>query len=80
MTDADPVPTPARVLLPAPDGRRGSTARWRLSVGGRVYASPGGIYRDGDTDLDAIEADALAVLAACAWARASKTSDRGEVT
>jgi hypothetical protein len=53
--------------LPAPAGRRGDTAWWLLT-GAQVFASPGAVH-GWPTDLDGIEADALAMLAAVAWAR-----------
>lgn len=73
MSDATPVPVPDRVLLPAPDGRdvHGVVAHWRLSEDEWLFAQPGHVFRGRgpDLSLDEVERDALAMLAACAWAR-----------
>lgn len=79
-SDADPAPVPARVLLPAPDGVGPSDintvrcAWWRVSSTGEqvLFAEPGQVYyldAYTSTDLNAIERDALATLAAVHWAR-----------
>lgn len=55
--------------LPAPDGHdQDGDAFWRMSSGELLYAVG---------DLDALEADALVVLAACAWARSCSRGTRG---
>lgn len=59
--------------FPAPTGRdyRNDGAWWRLSCGSALWARPGEVLADGldRRSLDELEGDALAVLAACAWAR-----------
>lgn len=59
--------------LPAPAGvdHNGDCAWWRMSDGDRMYACPGQVYGPpyDDRSLDELEADALTVLAAVAWAR-----------
>lgn len=58
------------IYLPSPDGRDHrcpDTAWWRLTDGSLQFAGPGQVY--GFDSLDAAQADALCVLAACAWAR-----------
>lgn len=72
--DAEPVPVPERVLLPAPDYQNADSAYWRLTSGGSICA-----YRDGFIhipndfrSLQSIERDALATLAAVRWARGAK--------
>lgn len=76
MADSEPAPVPARVLLPAPYavGASGTRAWWRVSSTREreLYAEPGQVYyldAYTSTDLDTIEADALATLAAVRWAR-----------
>jgi hypothetical protein len=57
--------------LPAPDGYLQLGPWWKLADGGCVRARPGQVdIGFGFENPDAIEADALAQLAAVAWARA----------
>jgi hypothetical protein len=71
VPDSEPVPVPDRVLLPAPDGVdvHGVVAHWRVSSGEWLFAQPGHVFGALSLSLDQIEQDALAALAACAWAR-----------
>lgn len=59
--------------LPRPDGTDGDGRPWwRLCSGARVYASPGFVFTPDTADftpVDVVEQDALAALAAAAWAR-----------
>ena len=59
--------------LPSPDGHDhyGPGAWWRLSDGSLLFATPGEVSHDRLYHLspDQVEQDALAALAAVAWAR-----------
>jgi hypothetical protein len=77
---SDPAPVPARVLLPAPvaaggDGSRGAVVWWQMSNGKLLHAAPGEVFvnrtprAQDEVELDHLEQDALAVLAAVHWAR-----------
>lgn len=62
--------------FPGPQGQGGDpVAWWRLSDGSTVWAAPGSVtVADRQhCQLEDIEADALAMLAACAWARRGRT-------
>lgn len=62
------------MALPAPDGidDYGPGAWWRLSSGGLLFATPGQVHDHVPghaRDLNQMEMDALAELAAVRWAR-----------
>lgn len=64
--------------LPTPDGTDpDGRPWWRLCSGERVYAVDGHVFMPDVADLvepGRVECDALAVLAACAWARIPQTN------
>lgn len=63
----------AELALPAPDGFEfcGAEAWWRMSTGALMFVRNGLVYSSvyDPRSVDALQQDALAVLAACAWAR-----------
>jgi hypothetical protein len=71
MTHAEGRESSILDALPEPDGQRvDETPWWRLSSGEHVYAANGTVYGPFDCrPLDHLEQDALAVLAAVAYAR-----------
>ena len=64
------------VDLPAPDGRdNDGHPWWRLASGERLYVVEGHVFTPDTADLtpaDRVEQDALAALAAVAWARRTR--------
>ena len=68
------------MILPRPSGRVHDTAQawFDRRHGGALWAQPGCVFGRGleRYSLDDLEADALAVLAAVAWARAGAEQER----
>lgn len=71
--DRNPVSS-SPIALPAPSGHDpDGMPYWRLSDGQRVYAMPGSVYSPSlGSELENIEADALAHLAAAGYARETR--------
>lgn len=61
--------------LPSPDGfDHDGMPWWRLCSGERIYGIDGSVYGPSlERPVDLVEQDSMAYLAACAYARGSRT-------